>query len=113
MEIGEYSFGSIVIDGEKYKSDVIIYRDHVDSNWWRVKGHSLCKKDIEGVIREKPQVVVVGTGNFGYMSVSDEVVRIMKDEGIDLVVQKTEKACKTFNQLKKEKDVIACLHLTC
>ena len=67
----------------------------------------------ECIIKEKPQVVVVGTGNFGFMSVPDEIVKIMKDEGIDLIIQKTEKACKTFNQLKKEKDVIACLHLTC
>ena len=113
MEITEYRFGSIVIDGKKYNSDVIIYRDRVDSNWWRVEGHSLCEKDIERVIKEKPQVVVVGTGDFGCMSVPDEIERIMRDKDIDLIIQKTEKACRTFNQLRKEKDVIACLHLTC
>ena len=33
--IESYDFGRIVIDGRKFASDVIIFLDRVDGNWWR------------------------------------------------------------------------------
>ncbi len=94
-------------------SDVIIYPDRVDSTWWRQKGHELCIEDLTDVIQEKPDVLVVGMGNPGLMKVLPETEVRFKSEGIQLIVKPTEEACRIYNKLLKEKNVIAALHLTC
>jgi hypothetical protein len=33
-KIESYHFGEIVIDGRRYSSDVIIYPDRVEGQWW-------------------------------------------------------------------------------
>jgi len=35
--IESYAFGSIVVDGRKFTSDLIIYPDgHIDTFWWAI-----------------------------------------------------------------------------
>ncbi|MBE0466287.1 MAG: hypothetical protein IBX71_03570 [Candidatus Desulforudis sp.] len=41
MIINDYRFGQIVIDGEKYTSDVIILPECIIASWWRQDGHSV------------------------------------------------------------------------
>ena len=60
--IDSYRFGSIVIDGKEYQSDVIIFPDRVMDNWWRREGHKLQLADIEDVLDENPDLVIAGTG---------------------------------------------------
>ena len=53
--IDSYIFGKIVIDGQDYDRDVIVYPDYVERNWWRKEGHELCIDDIKSSIeRESP-----------------------------------------------------------
>lgn len=111
--IESYSFGQITIDSKKYTSDVLIFPDRVNSNWWRKSGHKLCVEDIEEVIKEEPEILVVGKGNPGLMNVSSEVKELLKSKGIELIIENTKSACKRFNELIKSKKVIAALHLTC
>jgi hypothetical protein len=58
-------------------------------------------------------VLVVGTGYSGMMDVPPETRSYIESEGIELVVQKTAEACKTFNRLSESRTVVAALHLTC
>jgi len=111
--IDSYKFGNIVVDGDSYNSDVIIYPDRVDYKWWRKEGHLLQKDDLSDVINYEPEVLIVGTGDPGLMQVPEETIRFLKSKGIQLIVDNTENACKTYNELKKNKKVIAALHLTC
>lgn len=112
--IDSYDFGKIVIDGKEYIDDVIIYPTRVDEKWWRRSGHELCLDDIKSVLDERPDVVVVGTGYFGAVKVLQEVKNRLRSEEIELIAQKTSKACETYNNLAREKRrVIATLHLTC
>ena len=37
--IESYGFGRMKIDGVTYTSDLIIFADHVKSDWWRIEGH--------------------------------------------------------------------------
>ncbi|MFQ5909498.1 MAG: hypothetical protein ACE5IJ_02115 [Thermoplasmata archaeon] len=48
--IDSYEFGRIVIDGNEYRSDVIIDSDGVDAGWWRKEGHSLCAEHLRKAI---------------------------------------------------------------
>lgn len=111
--IDSYDFGKIVINGKHYTSDVIIYPDRVDASWWRKQGHELHPEDLEGVIKEKPTVLVVGTGKYGLMKVLPETRDFLQSKGIKLIAGKTDDACKTYNQLRDSERVVAALHLTC
>ncbi|MDZ7262488.1 MAG: MTH938/NDUFAF3 family protein, partial [candidate division KSB1 bacterium] len=81
--IESYNFGKMVIDGKTYRSDVILYPDHVEANWWRKEGHQLCVQDIqEAVESTSPEVVVVGTGKYGFMKVLPETETYLESRGI-------------------------------
>ncbi|MCD6263234.1 Mth938-like domain-containing protein [Candidatus Bathyarchaeota archaeon] len=112
--IDSYRFGRIVVDGVEYTKDLIIFPDRVKSDWWRRRGHELAVEDLEEVLEEKPEVLVVGTGAYGLMRVLEETRRRLKEEGIELIAQRTGKAYKTYNELLKSgRRVAAALHLTC
>ena len=113
MKIDHYSFGHITIDGKKYTSDVIIYPERVDDSWWRKEGHNLHIEDLAGVIEAKPEVVIIGKGSFGVMRVTKEIISFLEAKGIMVYVERTGKAVELFNELQKNKTVIAALHLTC
>jgi len=111
--IDAYSFGRIRIDGRDYTSDVIIYPGRVDASWWRRQGHLLQLADLADVLREPPEVLVVGTGASGVMKVTPEVEEIAAELGIRLLVRRSPEACQEYNRLHRESRTVACLHLTC
>lgn len=111
--IDSYSFGRIVIDGKTYTSDLILYPDKIDDSWWRKSGHILQKEDLTDVIQYNPEVLIVGTGANGLMKVPDETKEFVESKGIELIVEETKKAYETYNELKKEKKIVAAFHLTC
>lgn len=113
MRIESYSFGKIVIDGKTYSRDVIIFSDHINASWWRKESHKLCLADIIEIIKEGPEVVVIGTGDSGLMRVLNEVKESLKDKGIELIALTTEKACQVYNDMSKSRKTIAALHITC
>ena len=111
--IDSYQFGLIVVSGQKYTSDVIIFPDRVRDNWGRKTGHQLCLKDIAEVMTENPAVLVVGTGASDLMKVLPEVERSVESQGIKLIVEATAQACHTYNHICHSQRAIAALHITC
>lgn len=111
--IDSYQFGLIVINGRKYTSDIIIFPERVKDNWWRKVGHQLCLDDIAEVLTGSPEVLVVGTGASDLMKVLPEVRQVVDARGIELIVEPTDKACHTYNQLCRSRRAVAALHLTC
>lgn len=113
MIIESYRFGHIVVDGKAYSSDVIIYPDGVEPNWYRKEGHRLSPEDLEGVASEEANTLIVGSGNYGLMKVPQETLEYLAARGLEVIVEKTDQACETYNRLSDEKRVIAALHLSC
>jgi hypothetical protein len=113
MKIDSYSFGSLVVDGKMYTSDVIIYPDRVDPSWWRKEGHRLQIADLADVLNAKPQILIVGTGYSGMMAVSEETKNHIRSLGIDIYIATTGRAVDLFNTMQGKKTIIAALHLTC
>jgi hypothetical protein len=112
--IESYKMGQIVVDGLTYRRDLLIFPDRIDADWWRVRGHELAVADLESVLADPPQVLLVGTGRYGRMTVLPETEQALADRNIQLVAQPTHLACKTFNQmLSAGRRVFAALHLTC
>jgi len=111
--IDSYEFGRIVVDGQAYTSDLMILPDRVDAGWWRKEGHSLCVEDIEQAMSANPDVLVVGTGADGLMKVQDDTREYVKSRGTELIVERSEEACRLYNEVSKQARAVAALHLTC
>ena len=69
MHIDHYTFGEIAVDGRSFQSDLIIFPDHIQENWWRQTGHRLDRDDLQNVLADKPDLLVIGTGYYGRMDV--------------------------------------------
>ena len=114
MEIVGYRFGRIDIDGRTYTSDVIITPERVIDTWMRQRGHALAVADLDSVMAARPDVLVIGTGYFGRMSVSQETRRYLEAQGIQVRDARTREAVHEFRRLQKEpRRVVAALHLAC
>lgn len=113
MNISSYSFGKIIINKKEYNSDVIIYPDRIDSSWWRKKSHSVTLDDIPNILKNQPETIIFGTGFYGMMKIENQVKEECTKRGINLIIEKSEKAGQIFNELNQEHKVIAALHLTC
>ena len=111
--IDSYRFGQVVVNGERYTSDIIVFPERVRSDWQRKTSHQLRLEEITEAITENPEVLVVGTGASGLMKVLPEVEKAIEAKGIELIAENTEKACHTYNQLCQSRMVVAALHLTC
>jgi len=113
MKIDHYSWGKIVIDGNTYTSDVIIFPDRVNALWWRKEGHRLHIEDLKDVIAAGPESLIIGTGALGVMKVPKETIEHLESKGIHVYIERTGKAVDLYQTLQKERKVIAALHLTC
>jgi hypothetical protein len=101
------------INGVMYTSDLIVFADHVKSDWWRIEGHKLHVEDLAEVLMAKPEILVVGTGYYGFMKILPETEQRLQTGGIRLVAEKTEKAYKIYNELSKSSQAVGAFHLTC
>ncbi len=113
MKIESYSFGSILIDGEIYTSDLILFPGKIDASWWRKRSHKVELEDIPELLEAEADVIIFGTGAYDLMKIDKKVIAHFKDRNIELIIEKTGKAVNTYNEISESKKVIAALHLTC
>lgn len=111
--VDSYSFGRIMIDKQSFTSDIILFPDRVYSPWRRKEGHNLCMEDLKEIPFEDYDVFIVGTGFFGVMKVDKDVRTFMKENGIQLIVEKTKDAVAAYNELPCNTSVVGAFHLTC
>ena len=111
--IDAYYFGRIVIDGNAFTTDVIIFPDRVMDNWWRKDGHVLHVEAVELIVEEKPEVLIIGTGKYGILKVLPQTREYIDSRGVELIVEQTEQACEIYNKISRDRKVVAALHLTC
>jgi hypothetical protein len=113
MKIEEFKFGAFRIDGRQYLDDIKIFNNKV-KYWQTREGHLLKLEDIKDLIESKPEIIIIGTGASGALQISAEIKDEIMNKRIALFIEKTEDACKRFNELiLKDKRVAAILHATC
>jgi hypothetical protein len=116
MEIDEFSFGRITVDGVTYEHDVVLEHGKIRK---RKKKPSKRFRDAFGhtplsVEEEIPWTcrrLIIGTGVYGNMPVMDDVKREATRHKIELVILPTADAIKALG--KPSKDTNAILHVTC
>ncbi len=113
MHIERYEFGLIVINGETFKNDVLIWPGRIKGDWWRQESHFLQREDVAEALAANPQVLVVGMGEPGKMQVDPALAAYLKGRGVELMARPTREACRLINDLSGTRRLAAALHLTC
>jgi len=113
MHIERYEFGLIVIEGQSFRNDVLIWPGRIKSDWWRQEAHLLQLDDVAEALAANPQALVVGQGEPGKMQVDPALAASLKDRGVELLVHPTREACRVINALSGKRRLAAALHLTC
>ncbi len=111
--IDQFEYGTIVIDGQTYESDVIIFPDGAVERWEHKDEHVLRPTDVNRVIEAKPETVIIGLGTVGNMKMHPKAEKCLQEAGIDVMVHRTNKACETYKELRTQRKVAAILHITC
>jgi hypothetical protein len=112
--IEEYHFGSITIDGKTYNRDVEVLWSGQVLDWWRKESHVIDTEDLKRALDQGPEVIIIGTGESAVAQVTEQAQKEVKNRGINLIIDDTTEAIKTFNILVEEgKKVIGLFHLTC
>lgn len=112
--IGACSFGSIVVNGQKYTSDLIIYPGgHVTDSWIREKGHRLSRHDIGDLIESGAEIIIAGTGIYGRVKPDEDLEELLCQKGIKFIPAPNQEAVALYNELSLQMRVGACFHLTC
>ncbi len=102
MEVQELSFGKIVIDGKVYDRDIIISNGKTEL---RKKSVSRMMKGKYGhtplTIHEnipwECRILIVGTGMYGSLPVTEDVYKKAKELGVELILKRTKEAVKNLD----------------
>jgi hypothetical protein len=111
--INNYSFGQITIDNKTYNHDLILF-DGKTIDWWRKEGHNVATTDLKD-LPDDFDVLIIGSGASGVCKVPKKTIDYIKKKlGVELVIEMTGDAVKTYNRLADEgKKVAGAFHLTC
>jgi len=114
LKINDYQFGSITIDGQNYRSDILINKGKIEKRnkvgTENYSGHAplLITENIPWDCEE----LIIGTGKNGVMKVDSKIIEKAKELKIKLTILPTPLAIAKFNQADQNK-TNAIFHLTC
>ena len=109
-----FAFGSMVIDGRRYTSDLIINPDgQIRDGWWRGRGHVLTREDLQTLVEAMPEMIIAGTGIHGRMQPEPGLEWALERMGIQFKVGPNDQAVAWYNDKSATIKVGACFHLAC
>ena len=107
-------FGSITVNGKKYESDVIVtWEGRVKEARTEVR-HLIGEADFLKLLFERPDIIIIGTGQYGAMEIGESVIKFAKEKKVRLIAKPTPEAIVRFNHLVAVgKKVVGYMHVTC
>jgi hypothetical protein len=117
-KINELTFGSIVVEGKKYRRDVLIFADGTvkkrKGGFLMFGSHEIKKQELEELSQGQPEIIIVGTGTNGAARVAPEAESWARGKNLSLLVQPSYDAVTRLNELVEQKRKVAALiHITC
>jgi hypothetical protein len=117
-KIDELTFGSIVVEGKKYRRDILIFADGTvkrrKGGFLMFGSHEIKKRELEELSQGQPETIIVGTGTNGAARVVPEAESWAKGKNLSLLVQPSYDAVARLNELgEQKKKVAALIHITC
>lgn len=119
--IQEYLFGSITVDDKTYNCDVEVRWTDEVLEWRRQESHIIDVEDVKRAVEQSPETIIIGTGESGIARVTEAARNFIKERGIELLIDRTGEAVKTFNIIREksqeeegeQRKIIGLFHLTC
>ena len=109
-------FGEVVIDGKKYHQVLIIGEEVEERDYEKLEelfgtSHRIESHEMAKLLSNKPEIIIIGTGQSGAMEVSKN---LFKGKGVDLIIAETPEAIRIYNEMvEADKKVNALIHTTC
>ena len=117
-KIREFTFGSIVVEGKKYRRDILIFADGTvkkrRGGFVMFGSHEIEKRELEQLSQGQPEAVIIGTGTNGAAHTAPEAENWARQRSLSLLVQPSYDAVAKINALAEgQKKVAALIHITC
>ena len=116
--IDRSSFGSITIGGQVYEHDVLIRLDgRVRKRKKKLSkaiygtSHTVSLDEARHVYEDGAQHLIVGTGHFGALRLSDEAAAYFESQGCRVTLLPTPEAARVWNEAQGAS--IGLFHVTC
>ncbi len=119
MRFDSTKFGSVTVNGERYKDIMVVDGEVVPRDLDMLHdsygtGHVIAPQEVDRLFENAVDCVVVGTGQSGVLKVTEDLKEAARASGTKLITAKTPEAIMKFNELAKEgKEVNALIHVTC
>lgn len=117
MIIDSTEFGSITVEGKCYNYDLVITADglikkrsSISEDFYGTH-HVICTEEVKEILASKPQVLVIGTGQYGACRLEAGISRECAKLGTKLIAEPTPKAIISFNSTEARK--AGLFHVTC
>jgi hypothetical protein len=117
--INSTEFGSITIDDKKYDQVLIVGEKVEEREYDKLKdffgtSHKIGEWELLELFNEKPEIIIIGTGQSGALTVDEKVINTIKEKGIELIIVKTPEAIISYNKkIQEGKKVNSLIHTTC
>jgi hypothetical protein len=117
-KVDSISFGSIVIDGKKYRRDVFLFPDgsvkQRKGGFWIFGSHNIKREEVEELSRAGAEACVIGIGTNSQAKLSKEANSFAEQAKLELHILPSRQATVKFNQLLETgKKAAALIHITC
>jgi len=117
-KIDELTFGSIIVEGKKYRRDVPIFADGTvkkrKGGFLMFGSHKIKKQELEELSQGQPEITIIGTGTDGAAYIAPEAESWAKANNVSLLVQPSYNAIAKLNELAEQnKKLAALIHITC
>jgi exopolyphosphatase/guanosine-5'-triphosphate,3'-diphosphate pyrophosphatase len=111
-------FGEIIIDGKSLKKDIYIHANgKIEKRNKKIAknrfgtSHKISAEELKEICKEKPEILIIGSGYNGAVELIEEAKDFLKEEKIDFEVLPTPEAVNLYNKTDKKKS--ALIHVTC
>ena len=117
-KVDKLSFGSIIINGKKFRRDVLIFSDGTvkkrKGGFLMFGSHNIKKAEIKELVQGDPETVIIGTGTDGKARLAHNLESWASEKNLSLMVQPSYEAATRLNELVDQGNKVAALiHITC
>ena len=111
-------FGSITVAGQRWDHDVLIRLDGtVEKRKKKLSkevygtSHLISLAEIQHVFQGGAQVLVIGAGQSGLVSLDEQSLKFLEQQGCEVLLLPTPEAIEAWNEVRGK--VIGLFHVTC